>query len=393
MNNNYLEGNDILKQEFIKGVDISILDEVEKFGGEFFVDNQKKDLFKILKSKGINTIRLRLWVNPFDSQGNPYLGGTNDLKTTVRLARRAKAEGMRFMLNLHYSDFWTDPKKQQKPKEWEDLSGMALVNEVYNYTKGILQVFKRESLVPEYIQIGNEITNGMLWPDGQTPKFLFEEKEFEVWEEKERNTAYDRLADLLKAGVLAVRENYTTDEMKIILHLDFGGANKLYRIWFDEISKRGVDFDIIGLSYYPYWHGSLEDLKFNLKDIGDRFEKDLLIVETAYAFTDEAPQGEDSIFNKELSDIAGYPPTIKGQQTFLIDLLNLVKELHADAYKGLGIVYWEPAWLPVKQTSWASVEGMKYGNDLGNIGNHWANQGLFDFEGNALESLDIFKSF
>ncbi|UOQ87244.1 glycoside hydrolase family 53 protein [Gracilibacillus salinarum] len=382
-----------MNQEFIKGVDISILDEVEKFGGEFFLNNQKRDLFEILKTKGIDTVRLRLWVNPFDSQGNPYLGGTNDLSTTLRLARRAKAEGMKLMLNLHYSDFWADPKKQQKPKEWASLSQEELIEKVYSYTKEVLAVFDKENLVPEYIQIGNEITNGMLWPDGQTPKFKFEEKEFEVWEEHERDGAYDRLADLLKAGVSAVRENYHTDQMKIILHLDFGGANKLYRIWFDEICKRDVDFDIIGLSYYPYWHGSLADLSSNLKDIGDRFKKDLLIVETAYAFTDESPKDEDSIFNRELSDIAGYPPTPKGQQDFLIDLMNTVKNLKTDDYCGLGIVYWEPAWLPVKQTTWASIEGMKYGNDLGRGGNHWANQGLFDFKGNALETLDVFHSF
>ncbi|GAB2558022.1 glycoside hydrolase family 53 protein [Gracilibacillus alcaliphilus] len=382
-----------MKQTFIKGVDISILDEVERYGGEFFLDFQKKDLFDILKVKGVNTVRLRLWVNPFDTQGNPYLGGTNDLPTTLKLAKRAKANGMALMLNLHYSDFWTDPKKQQKPKEWADLSGQALKNKVYDYTKEVLAVFDGEGLRPEYIQIGNEITNGMLWPDGKTPKFQFEDKEFEAWEEQEREQAYDQLADLLKAGIAAVREDYTSDQMKIILHLDFGGANILYRTWFDEICQRDVDFDIIGLSYYPYWHGSLADLAFNLRDTGDRFGKDLLIVETAYAFTDEAPKGEDSIFNRELSDIAGYPPTVDGQQSFLMDLMALVKGLQAGTYRGLGIVYWEPAWLPVQHTSWASEEGMKYGDDLGNAGNHWANQGLFDFEGNALESLNVFKLF
>src|SRR5699024_7173954 len=190
-----------------------------------------------------------------------------------------------------------------------------------------------------------------------------------------------------------VRERYSSEELKTILHLDFGGANTLYRTWFDEISKRNVDYDIIGLSYYPYWHGSLEDLEFNLKDIGTRFEKDLLIVETAYAFTDEVPKNEDSIFNNELAKVAGYPASVQGQQSFLFDLMNMVKELNTDKYKGLGIVYWEPAWLPVEHTSWASLEGMKYGNDMGNAGNHWANQALFDFSGNALKSLDIFKSF
>src|SRR5699024_5332933 len=137
----------------------------------------------------------------------------------------------------------------------------------YEYTKDILIACEENDIIPEYIQIGNEITNGMLWPDGKTPKFLFEEKEFEVWDLESKEKSYDRLANLLKAGLLAVRERYSSEELKTILHLDFGGANTLYRTWFDEISKRNVDYDIIGLSYYPYWHGSLEDLEFNLKDI------------------------------------------------------------------------------------------------------------------------------
>lgn len=377
--------------KFVKGADVSSLKEVETFGGKFYLSGKEKDLFEILKLKGINTIRLRLWIDPYDEAGNPYLGGTNDLATTIELAKRAKNAGLDFMLNIHYSDFWADPKKQVKPKDWIDLSGEALVDKVYQYTKDTLNYFNEFNLMPEYIQIGNEITNGMLFPDGKIAKYLFEERQFEKLDQETMERSFDYLVELLNAGIKATREIRSAEELKIIIHLDFGGANDLYRGWFDQATERSLDYDIIGLSYYPYWHNSLDDLAYNLNNIATRYKKDVMVVETAYAFTDQAPKGEDSIFNTELSDIAGYPPTVSGQKEFLQDLMEIVKDVQQGENKGLGIVYWEPAWLPVKGSSWASMAGMKYGNDVANKGNHWANQGLFDFNGNALESLNVFK--
>ncbi|MBU5594086.1 glycosyl hydrolase 53 family protein [Amphibacillus sp. MSJ-3] len=376
---------------FVKGADVSSLKEIESFGGNYYLDGKKKDLFDILKLKGINTIRLRLWVDPYDENGHPYLGGTNDLATTVELAKRIKKAGLDFMLNLHYSDFWADPKKQTKPKSWTHLFGKALVEQVYQYTRDTLNYFDELDLMPKYIQIGNETTNGMLFPDGRIAKYLFEERQFEELDNETKEKSFDRLNELLSAGIKATREIRSADELKIIIHLDFGGANDLYRGWFDQATDRKLDFDIIGLSYYPYWHNCLDDLSYNLKDIMTRYKKDTMIVETAYAFTDQTPKGEDSIFNIELSDKAGYPPTVNGQKEFLHDLMQVVKDVEQDDNYCLGIVYWEPAWLPVKGTSWASIEGMKYGNDLSKSGNHWANQALFDFDGHALDSLNVFK--
>ncbi|WP_017470791.1 glycoside hydrolase family 53 protein [Amphibacillus jilinensis] len=374
----------------IKGVDISSLNEVESFGGAFFLHGERKDLFEILRLKGVNAIRLRVWVDPYDQEGKPYLGGTNDLETTIKLATRLKMHGFKFILNLHYSDFWTDPKKQQKPKKWTNIFGKALEKRVYQYTREVLQKLDELDLMPEYIQIGNEITNGMLWPDGRTPTYLFEERKFEDIALPAKEKAFDHLVTLLNAGISATRKMRSAKDLKIIIHLDFGGANDLYRGWFDEITKRHLDFDIIALSYYPYWHGSLQDLELNLNDIIARYEKDILIAETAYAFTDKVPKGEDSIFNSTLSDKAGYPPTVKGQFTFLKDLILLIDNIKYKDKLGLGIIYWEPAWLPVGETSWASYAGMLYGHDVAKPGNHWANQGLFDFQGNALESLNVF---
>ena len=369
---------------FVKGADISMLKEVEDFGGRYYLGEEQKDLFEILQIKGLNTVRLRLWVNPYDEEGKPYMGGTNDLETTIELAKRAKAHGMQFMLDFHYSDFWADPKKQDKPKAWQSYTGDRLEEEVYRYTREVLEVCRLCDVMPDLVQIGNETTNGMLWPEGKTPNYVPEKQSFEETEAAQWDKSYDSLAALLKAGVRAARE---AGPMKIILHLDAGGQNVLYRTWFDEMSKRNVDYDIIGLSYYPIWHGGLEDLQFNLEDISARFNKEVLVVETAYGHTTESLSGAD-IFTEEMSKIAGYPPTVEGQGQFLQDLMETVRKVPDG--KGLGIVYWEPAWLPVKGTSWASLAGMKYGNDVSEMGNHWANQGLFDFEGKALASLDVF---
>ena len=369
---------------FVKGADISMLKEVEDFGGRYYLGEEQKDLFEILQIKGLNTVRLRLWVNPYDEEGKPYMGGTNDLETMIELAKRAKAHGMQFMLDFHYSDFWADPKKQDKPKAWQSYTGDRLEEEVYRYTREVLEVCRLCDVMPDLVQIGNETTNGMLWPEGKTPNYVPEKQSFEETETAQWDKSYDSLAALLKAGVRAARE---AGPMKIILHLDAGGQNVLYRTWFDEMSKRNVDYDIIGLSYYPIWHGGLEDLQFNLEDISARFNKKVLVVETAYGHTTESLSGAD-IFTEEMSKIAGYPPTVEGQGQFLQDLMETVRKVPDG--KGLGIVYWEPAWLPVKGTSWASLAGMKYGNDVSEMGNHWANQGLFDFEGKALASLDVF---
>lgn len=379
-----------MEQFFMKGADVSIVKEVENSGGVFFLDGVEKDLFEILSIKGMNTVRLRLWVDPYDEDKQPYLGGTNDLSLTIELAKRAKKHGLKFMLDFHYSDFWADPNKQYKPKAWRELSGQQLVDQVYKYTKETLEVCKEHDVIPDFVQIGNEITNGMLWPEGKTQKYLFEERKFMDMDPEERKEGYDRLARLLKAGVSATRETLPAPAGKVILHLDFGGANDLYRGWFDEITAREVDYDIIGLSYYPFWHGTLEDLRSNMEDISKRYGKDVLVVETSYGFTGEKPEGGEAIFSAELAEKGGYPPSVEGQAAFLRDLMETVKKV-SDGH-GLGIVYWEPAWLPVSNTSWASYAGMEYGNDMGNMGNHWSNQALFDFNGNALDSLNVFKS-
>ncbi|MFB9662415.1 arabinogalactan endo-beta-1,4-galactanase [Glycomyces mayteni] len=367
----------------IRGADVSMTAEIEGLGAVFRADGVRRDLFDLLADSGVDWIRLRLWVDPYDESGEPYMGGTNDLETTIALARRAEAAGQRLLLDLHYSDFWTDPKKQSAPKAWRGLKGPDLEARVHDWTAEVLASMADGGVVPDMMQVGNEITNGMLWPEGRTPTFDWSSRQWADGDAAEDAAAYDRLAGLLRAGTSAVRE---AGNAEVCVHLDFGGANTLYRRWFDELTARGLDFDVIGLSYYPYWHSTMKDLGENLNDIAVRYGRDVLVVETAYAWTGDHPEGHDQVFSSELAEGCGYEVSPEGQSAFLRDLYATVDAVPEG--RGRGIVYWEPAWLPVAGTAWASRAGMEYGDDVvDEAGNSWANQALFDFDGNALPSL------
>ncbi|HWV47968.1 MAG TPA: glycosyl hydrolase 53 family protein [Microbacterium sp.] len=367
----------------IRGADVSMTAEVEALGGAYSDDQGKRDLFEALAAHGVNLARLRVWVDPHSEGGDPYLGGTNDLETTLALARRARAAGLSLMIDLHYSDFWCDPKKQSLPKAWRNLSFDQVSDVVGQHTADVLAAVRAEAGAPEWVQIGNETTNGMLWPWGRTPRYDLESRSFAGATADEWRDSFDRLSFLLRAGADAAR--VTSAESKLILHLDAGGAGDLYERWFDEITARDVDFDAIGLSYYPLWHGSLADLEANMAHITRRYDKDAIVVETAYAHRPDNP-GATSMFDAEAANRFGYPATVDGQSAFLAELGRTIARVPDG--RGLGAVYWEPAWLPVSGTTWASRAGMEYGDDVAEPGNGWANQGLFDFEGRALSSLD-----
>lgn len=365
----------------IRGADVSMTAEVEALGGWFSDAAGARDLFRILADHGVNLARLRVWVDPTDAQGRPYQGGTNDLATTLRLAERARDAGLGLMIDLHYSDFWADPKKQSLPRSWEGLDLDGVCEAVGAHTADVVAAVRSNAGSPEWVQVGNETTNGMLWPLGRTPRYDLERRAFEPVPADEAREQYNRLARLLQAGSSAVRA--TDTRSRIVLHLDAGGAADLYRRWFDEITMRAVDFDAVGLSYYPLWHGSLSDLGDNLHQLVERYEKDVIVVETAYAHRPDNPAGT-SMFDAN-SPAAVYPASVAGQARYLDDLAGVVRDVPGG--RGLGIVYWEPAWLPVPGTSWASAAGMAYGNDVAEPGNGWANQTLFDERGCALASL------
>lgn len=378
--------------ELIKGADLSTLLEVEECGGKFYDDGREADALTILKDHGIGLVRLRLWNDPYSPEGEAYGAGTCDLPRVMRLAERAADLGLPWMLDFHYSDFWADPGKQFLPKAWQGLDEDALVQEVYYYTRDVLLTFKSRGLFPSYVAVGNEITAGLLWPVG-------------------KRDDPGTMIRLLNAGIRAVRD--TLPAAKVLLHLDNGGNNALYRDWFDAyFAQGGADFDIIGLSYYPFWHGTPEDLQNNLTDLAARYHKPMMIAETAMAFTygpyqleecltDEPQETEEGAKTEaqlregplrkplaasaELGRSLPWPGTPRGQADFLRDLADVIHSVPDGLC--LGLIWWEAAWIPVPGSGWATEAALEYIHAEGPGGNEWANMALFDYSGNALPAL------
>lgn len=361
--------------DWVWGVDLGMLAEVESKGGEFFQDGVQGDAVEILADAGSNLVRLRLWVDPYTVDGEPYGGGTNDLASTIAAAQRAKAEGMDVLLDFHLSDWWADPGTQTKPKAWRDLTYPQLLTTVHEYTEDVITQMRAAGVVPEMVQMGNEISAGVLWDEGRIGGAV---------------TDFTPLGELLSAGFEGVDDALLPGEdVEKILHIDHGGDNNLYRWWFDGVIAAGVDFDIIGLSYYPFWHGTMGDLKNNLNDLASRYGKDLLIVETAYGWTLDDGDGLINSFYTAEEAAGGYPATVQGQTEFLRDLRDIVQAVPGGL--GRGIVWWEPAWLPVEGAHWGTEAGKEDNDDDGILSNPWDNQTLFDFDGNALSTLEVFS--
>lgn len=348
----------------IKGMDVSMIMELESYGASYYLNGKKEDLFCLLKTCGVNMVRLRIWPDPYDEEGNPYGGGMNDLKTTIEIAKRVVENGMEIMLDFHYSDFWADPSKQVKPKAWKALSGKELETAVYLHTVDTLKALRNQKLIPAMVQVGNEITKGLLWPDGYVDQT-------------------ERMAALLQAGIKGVREE--CPNAKIVLHLDFGTDNRMYRQWFDRIEPYALDFDVIGMSYYPHWNGSLQLLSDNMNDISSRYGKEVLVAETSIGYTTDTLGCKGIVYSEEQEKATGYPATMEGQEAFLRELYRTVRNVQNK--KGIGVFYWEPAWLPIPDCTWASESGSLYMKDQVEAGNAMANQALFDASGNANSAL------
>ncbi len=362
-----------VKPGFIKGADVSTLKEMEDAGYVFKgLDGQPGDAMALLHEQGFNYIRLRIWVDPYDANGNTYGGGTNDLPTTLYLAQKAKDNGMKFLLDFHYSDFWTDPGKQFKPKAWADLSFEDLKKAVYEYSRDTIKAFGDKGLMPDMVQIGNELNGGMLWPDGKS------------WGQDGKE--FDRLAELLKAGIQGVRDGGGTD-CQIMLHLAEGPKKDTFKWWFDEITKRDVPFDIIGMSMYTWWHGTIPQLKESMQFCADTYNKDIIVVETAYAYTLENLDGVENTFTANEEKVSGYPATPEGQAAYLRDTMEATSQVD----RGIGVFYWEPAWKSAPGITWSTKAGMDYTDDHWKEGNSRENQALFDDNGQLLPSVKVFN--
>jgi arabinogalactan endo-1,4-beta-galactosidase len=256
---------------------------------------------------------------------------------------------MDFLLDFHYSDFWADPAKQVKPKAWENLHINDLETAVYLHTVDTLKALKNQGVSPAMVQVGNEITNGLLWPEGHVDNL-------------------EKMVSLLQAGIKGVREECPM--AKIVIHLDFGTNNELYKKWFDQVISHNLDFDVIGMSYYPHWNGSLELLLNNMNDISKRYNKEVLIAETSVGYTLDTFGCKGIVYDKSCEEASGYPATKKGQEDFLRDLFQTVRKVNNN--KGIGVFYREPAWLPIPDCYWASESGTAYINDKCEAGNAMA---------------------
>ena len=365
--------------KFVKGMDLSTLLEMERCGAKYFDQGKEMDILDIMKSYDVDTIRLRLWNDPKSETGEPYGAGNNDLAETIAIGKRVSDAGFGVLLNFHYSDFWADPGKQFKPKAWASYGVEELEKAVYDFTKESLTAVLDAGVNVTMIQVGNELSNGLLWPEGKMPN-------------------YDNIAKFVSAGIRACRE--IKADIPLMIHLDNGGKNELYRDWFDHYVERGEDFDYIGLSYYPFWHGSLQSLEDNMNDIAVRYGKELIVAEVSMGYTMEDYKSYEKLegserkgyaTRQELVDKIEYPMTVQGQVDFTKDFLNRVAHVADD--KGCGFFWWEPAWIPVPGSGWATPASLKYMNDPGPCGNEWANQALFDYKGNALPTLEVIRDF
>ncbi len=370
-----------LSSDFMRGLDISALQDVESHGGKFYGnDGKEKDLFEILKDSGVNWIRLRLWNKPvyekdlknkdgkvIAKKGQPYGGGNNSIDVDLELAKRAKAAGFKILLDFHYSDTWADPGKQNMPQDWKNLTYEQLENEVEKYTRESIEKFTAAGARPDAVQIGNELNSGFMWPAGQ---IWSDDKKAKIGGMKE----FTKLLARASTGVRSAEKD--GEKIEIVIHLANGGDQNLYKWIFDDITKAKIDYDIIGLSFYTYWHGSPDDLKANLEMLSKRYGKKMAVVETAYAFTEEDGDDQGNVFLTYSDENHGYLPSVQGQATAVRDVIAAV----ASVKGGCGVFYWEPAWLPVKGAGLSAVEG-----------NTWENQNMFDFKGRALPSLSVWK--
>lgn len=316
-------------REFIRGMDISSFLEMEDKGYQYYdYERNPVDLLQFAKQEGFNYVRLRIWNEPWLIEES---GGYCDLEKTLQMAKIIKKYGYGFFLDFHYSDWWADPGHQKKPKAWEHLNDTELKEAVYLYTKEVLYTLKNAGTVPDMVQIGNEIRTGMLFPEGAVKNWT-------------------GLAGLINSGIRAVRDTLSREETKVVIHLDQGGRYVYYKEWFDAAIENGVeDFDIIALSYYPFWHGTFYEFKNTMENLVKEYGKDLLVAETAHAFQ----RSNGTFFGEAQEHAAGFFATPKNQRK----VLELIESIIANVSekKGMGFFYWEPFMrMPKDMEGWGS---------------------------------------
>ena len=323
----------VIAADYIVGADLSFLKQAEDNGTVFKDNGQPTAGLQIFKDHGYNWIRLRLFHSPTRLP--------NNLEYTIALAKAAKMNGFKFLLDYHYSDTWADPGKQFIPKAWEGKSHTELVQAVFEYTRDTIIAFREAGVPPDMVQIGNEVVNGMLWPDGKLP---------DNW---------NNFAQLVKAGINGVDAGRGNNPRpRIMIHIDQGGNKIKTKAFFDKLKTYDIDYDVIGQSYYPWWHGTLLDLRENLSFMANEYHKDIILVEVAYCWRPTEYKKKSGPF----------PETPQGQRDFLDEVNRAV--LNTPDNRGIGVFWWEPA-----------------------VSGGLRNRGFFDDDGNALPVITVFDRF
>ena len=338
--------------EFIKGADVSFLPQIEDLGGVYRDEGVPQEPLKIFRDHGFNYIRLKLWHSPAENY--------NNRNKILYMARRIRDRNLKFLLNFHFSDTWADPGKQYKPAAWIGLPFETLKDSVCQYTKSVLRALYDQQTLPEMVQLGNEINQGILWNEGR------------VGGSYDTSLQWSNLAELLKQAIRGVRESCAAGEsVRIMIHIANAADRDVCRWFFDHLTSQGVPFDVIGLSFYPWWHGTLNEVRANLNELAVRYGKDLVIAETAYPWTLQWYDDNRNIVGSRDDLHAGYPATGDGQMKFLRDLMQIIRAVGNQ--KGIGLFYWAPEYISVQP-----------------IGSPWENNTLFDFYGDVLPSMDVF---
>jgi arabinogalactan endo-1,4-beta-galactosidase len=378
----YVEAIPDLSNDFIRGMDASSVFVEENSGVKYYnFDGEEQDVFQTLAEAGVNYIRLRVWNDPYDENGNGYGGGNNDVATAIELGKRATKYGMKVCIDFHYSDFWADPKRQHAPKAWEGMSLEEKSEALYDFTKTSLSEMLDAGVDIGMVQIGNEINYGM---SGETK--------------------IANVTELLKSGSSAVREisdSYNQDIQIVVHYTRIIESKKLYAL-VQNLEDSGVDYDTIGLSYYSFWDGSLENMQSVVKTINEEYGKNVVIAETSYCYTSEDGDGTANSLGGVDDLVDGYPATVQGQTSMIRDVFAAANEAGAS-----GVFYWEGTWIPVGKATednsaiwekygsgWASSYASDYDPEDAGLyygGCSWDNQAFFDFEGHPLTSLNLFK--
>ena len=366
-----------LAEDFIFGMDVSSVLSLEAAGVKYYdYDGAERDLFELLAENGVNYIRVRVWVDPFDADGNGYGGGNCDINVAREIGLRATANGMKLLVDFHYSDFWADPAKQMAPKAWK--SSRTRAKQLKEYTLDSLTLLKEAGVDVGMVQLGNESNNG-----------LAGEK------------TWGKIATLMSAGAEAVREVYP--EALIAVHFANPENAGNYAAYAQRLNDANVDYDVFATSYYPYWHGSLDNLKAVLTHVKDTYGKQVMVAETSYAWTIEDGDFSGNTIGDGGAYEKPYPFTLQGQVNHLGDVTQAMHDIG-----GIGVFYWEGAWVPVPGGSWEANSALweQYGAgwassyaadyDPADAGKYYGgcacdNQTLFDFSGKALESLRFFN--